>query len=631
MKRIVIIILFTLIAACEQPIIAQSDSQSSDISRAESERLKVNEMSGATNTTQPYDLAKLAKVASDFGVSEAPEKLAYEALIQTSLALPLPVVALPETDDPKTALAQKILLANPQLRRALFEPKTGKPIRNEVMSIKRALPGDMVGPAAVCAKLDCYRIDIYNFFYNVTITSLVDILSGSVIVIDSLPETQPDLSPRLEALSIAIAKHEPAVRLEIDRYLKFIDSNRRSDDIEPVMAATKSALKNSLCERSKHLCVAPTYVLGNKALWVIVDLTDLKVAGLRWTTIGDSGPPTIITERKLENEYVFKNFCERRTKFERAGWSFNYHITSSDGLRVADVTFNDKKIFDSVKVVDWHVSYSLKDTFGFSDATGCPIFSSAVVVAYNGPKIEAIVENDEEIGFSIAQDFRQLPWPAPCNYRYEERYEFYNNGEYRVAISNLGRGCGDSGTYRPVVRLDLGGNSKVEKWSNDRWFAMTAEEWSLQPQAAELNESKYSHRVTGSSGLEYLMAPSNGSFGDGGRGDNAFMYFTAKHPNRDEGERDLVTLGACCNNDYRQGPEQFLEPAESLTDSGVVLWYVPQIKNDGRPGSRYCWAETDVVDGVAKTKTWPCTAGPKFTPLTLSSGDTAEKESQRIN
>lgn len=619
-KLFLLTILVALLSACEQQSVPQTEPQKKSEKKPEVELPKMVETTGATNTTQPYDLAKLAKVASDFGASEAPEKLAYQERIRAALSAELPVIPLPEATGSKTALAQRLLLADPRLKQALFEPQSGKALRNEVMSIKRTLPGDTVGKAAVCNDVECYRVDIYNFFYNVTITGIVDVQNNSVIVINSLPETQPDLSQRLEALSVAIAKHEPAVRLEVDRYLKFIDSERRSDDVAPVMAATKSALKNSLCERSKHLCVAPTYVLGNKALWVIVDLTDLKVAGLRWTTVGDSGPPTIITERKLENEYVFKNFCERRTELERNGWSFNYHITASDGLRVADVTFNDKSVFDSVKVVDWHVSYSRQDTFGYSDATGCPMFSSAVVVAYDGPKVEPIIEQGEEIGFYIAQDFRQLPWPAACNYRYEERYEFYNNGEYRIAVSNHGRGCGDSGTYRPVVRLDLGNKSAIEKWADDKWTKLDTEEWMLQPEKDKLQETQYSHRITAANGLAYLMAPSTGDFGDGGRGDNAFIYTTAKHADKDEGEADLVTLGACCNNDYQQGPEQFLEPAEPLDDDGVVLWYVPQINNDGRQGNEYCWAQTEVIDGVAKTKTWPCTAGPKFVLESKDSG-----------
>ena len=601
-------------ASTQAPVLALEKERNEVDSRSDIAR-EISGLSGATDTKQPYDLAKLSKVASEIGASEAPEKLKYQKMIRDVLASEIPIIPLEDLTDPKAVVAQKILIADERLKGMFFHGGSKAALRNEVMSIKPSLPGDRVGAANVCEIGHCYRVDIYNFFHNATISGIVDVEKNKVVALNNWPETQPDLSPRLEALSVAIAKHEPAVLLEIEKFLKFLGSDRKPDQLSPVMAATKSALKNSLCERSKHLCVAPTYVLGKKALWVIVDLTDLRVVGLRWTTLGDSnGPPTIITERKLENEYVFKNFCEQQTAFEKNGWSLNYHITSSDGLRVADVKFQDKLVLNSAKVVDWHVSYSRKHTFGYSDATGCPMFSSAVVVAYDGPSIKPILSDGEEVGFSIAQDFRQLPWPAPCNYRYEERYEFYNDGRYRVALSNHGRGCGDDGTYRPVLRLDLG-SASIDTWANQTWKTIESESWSSQGDSETMAEQQYSHRINQVAGQSYLMAPSQGKFNDGGRGDNAFIYTTVKHADKDEGDADLVTLGSCCNTDYQQGPEQFLEPAESLADQDLVLWYVPQIENDGREGSRYCWAETVVVDGVGETKTWPCTSGPMFVPV----------------
>ncbi len=577
---------------------------------------------GDTNSETPpaYDEAKLALVASQFPASQAPEKEAYKKRIKAALNSTVPVLMLDDITEPLERTAQRVLLKDERIKQSAFDPATKKALRTEVMSIKPALPGDRVGTDGRCWKGGCYRINLYNFFFNASISALVDAKNEVVVSIDSLPESQPELSERLERLAIAIAKHEPAVQLEIEKHLSALGEDAKAADVLPVMASTKSALRNTLCERSRHLCVAPTYVLGDKALWVIVDLTDMKVAGLRWTTVGNAGPPTIVTERILENEYVYKNYCEQVNQLSRDGWAFDYHITTSDGLRLANATYKGKSVFESAKVVDWHVSYSRKDTFGFSDATGCPMYSSAVVVAFEGPRVETIVENGKEVGFHITQEFQQHSWPAPCNYRYEERYEFYKDGRYRVAMVSHGRGCGSYGTYRPVFRMALGKPSEnsqyqVRRWA-DAWKPVEAESWVRQKEPARLAEQRFSHQIVDDNGQGFLLEPSAGQFNDGGRGDNAYIYVTVNHADKDEGERDLVTLGACCNTGHEQGPEQFMQPAETLSNQSLVLWYVPQMKNDGRKGQEYCWAENQVVDGVLKTKTWPCVAGPMFVPLT---------------
>lgn len=570
-------------------------------------------------SAQTFDPAELALVASAFFDSTAPEKQNYRKLLEQALESDSPILALDSLDDSKAKKAQEIVLADERIQQSAFEPSSKQALRSEVMSVKPALPGDRPGSNSPCWEKDCYRVDIYNFFFNATISSLVDIEAGAVVAINSMSQSQPELSDRLKTLAVAIAKHEPAVQVEMQRYLEFIGDARRAENVTPLMVDTKSSLKDTLCERSRHLCVAPTYVLGDKAMWVIVDLTDMKVAGLRWTDVGSSGPPPIVTERILENEFVFKNFCEKVNQIDRNGWSFDYHITSSDGLRIGAAKYQSVPVFDSAKVVDWHVSYSAKDKFGYSDATGCPMFSSAVVVAFDEPDIEPILEDGKEIGFFISQEFQQQSWPSPCNYRYEERYEFYNDGRYRTAMVGHGRGCGSNGTYRPVLRLDFaapqkGDSYNVEQWS-EKWQAVTQEAWFAQGPRSSLSSERFSHRLVDEDQGGYLIEPSSGQFNDGGRGDNAFIYFTVNHPDKDEGRTDLVTLGSCCNTNFEQGPEKFLQPAEPLTGEQITLWYVPQISNDGRKGSEYCWAENQVVDGVLKTKTWPCVAGPMFVPI----------------
>jgi hypothetical protein len=115
--------------------------------------------------------------------------------------------------------------------------------------------------------------------------------------------------------------------------------------------------------------------------------------------------------------------------------------------------------------------------------------------------------------------------------------------------------------------------------------------------------------------LDYNDA-GNGQFGDGGRGDNAYVYVTRLHADIEEGEKDLVSIGPCCNNDHRQGPEKFINPQpENIEKKSLVLWYVAQLKNDDSKGNQYCWAESYLEHGMYKTKVYPCVSGPMFVPV----------------
>ncbi len=571
----------------------------------------------STATTPQKDIGHLTTDAANALMREStPEILAYEQAIADMLATDLPILTLNAQPQPSLSLndpglvAEKLALRNRSFRKFSHHIQNKQALRSEVMLSRRALPGDFrKNQAAHCAKTACYRVDMYNYFYNLTSTAIVDITAKRVVSVDHLANTQPDLNARLKQLALAIANHSPDV---IERL------GAAHGDLQPTMVEIKTALKGSRCERSKHLCVAPTYVVGNRALWAIVDLTDLKLVGLRWSELGTSGPPVIVTERTLENRYVFNEFCEKTNHYASNDWSFDYNITSSDGMHLTDVKFKNKATIDSVKLVDWHVSYSHQDNFGYSDAIGCPVFSSAVVVAHQGPKQETITHEGKQIGFAFIQDFRQLPWPAPCNYRYEQRFEFYNDGRFRIAFADYGRGCGTDGTYRPVARIDLAQDAtapfEIAHYSDGQWETWDQERWTQQDDIGAL-ESQYSHRIADKHGEGFYLAPSNGQFSDKGRGDHAYIYATVNHPDRDEGERDLSTLGSCCNKDYQQGPELFMQPAESLVEQDWILWYVAQIKNDGAAGSEYCWADTEVVNGSPKIKVWPCFAGPMFVPI----------------
>jgi len=540
--------------------------------------------------------------------SSIPPLADYWQRVQAALQADPPILLLndKELPDVNAQLAQKLAVANPEFLKFTRDEKTIAPLRNEIMTVRKALPADFNGNAGPCVQAECWRVEMYDHFHNASTIAFADVSKQQVLGVSRQNYAQPDLSPRLVELASAIAGAAPEVQAILQ------DRNRQPDKKD-----FKTALQDSMCERSHHLCVAPTYVFENDALWAIVDLTDGKLVGTRWTDLGTSGPKTVVTERSLENETTFRNFCEKVNSLSQSGWDMDYVITGSDGLQLSNVKFNGKQVLKNAKVLDWHVSYSTREGFGYSDAIGCPLFSAAVVIAYNGPKVEPIVKDGQEVGFAVVQDFRQPPWPTPCNYRYVQRFEFYKDGRFRVAQADFGRGCGTDGTYRPVVRIDLdaagaGSADTVAEWNGADWTAWDKEQWRLQDDAKFTNEG-YQYRVTGQDGAGFYIEPGRGQFGDGGRGDKAFTYFSAYKP--EEGEQDTVTLGTCCNKDYQQGPEHFIEPAEPLQGKDTVLWYVPQMKNDGNPGSEYCWADTRVKDGVANVEVWPCWSGPMFVPV----------------
>ncbi|MBU0655115.1 MAG: hypothetical protein KJ914_08255 [Gammaproteobacteria bacterium] len=538
--------------------------------------------------------------------TKIPELAAYWQKVQQALQSDPPVLQLDNTQlpDPHAQTAQKLAVANPEFLHFTRDEKTSAALRNEIMNVRKALPGDFKGGnAGPCAQAECWRVEMYSHFHNASTIAFVDVGRQQVLGVSRQNFAQPDLPQHLVDLAAKIAGAAPEVQAILQ------DRERQPDKKE-----FKTALQDSMCERSHHLCVAPTYVFENDALWAIVDLTDGKLVGSRWTDLGRSGPKTVVTERSLENETTFRNYCEKVNSLKQDGWSMDYVITGSDGLQLTNVKYSGKQVLKNAKLLDWHVSYSTREGFGYSDAIGCPLFSSAVVIAYNGPKIEPIVKDGQEVGFAVVQDFRQPPWPTPCNYRYVQRFEFYKDGRFRVAQADFGRGCGTDGMYRPVVRIDLetGTEQNVAEWSGSDWTLWDKEQWRLQDNA-KLTPEGYQYKVTGKDGAGFFVEPGRGQFGDGGRGDKAFTYFSAYKP--DEGEQDTVTLGSCCNKDYRQGPEQFIEPAEPLQGNDVVLWYVPQMKNDGNPGSEYCWADTRVKDGVRNIEVWPCWSGPMFVPV----------------
>ena len=565
---------------------------------------------------------------------DIPEVQSYVADIKEMIKNAQAVLPLQKSElDSKAQKVQKLLLKDADF---LKDTKQGKKfLHNDMMRILPAIISSLDEKAQkACQDNSCYQAEKYNFVTNTTTRAIVESEALKVLSVERYPEMQPDISLRLTHIAQAIALHAP----EVKRELGFTPAKK-----DMTMANVRGTMKESPCENTDHLCVAPTFTDHQKeqALWAVVDLTELKLAAAKWAGLGKTTTPACISERSLQNRYIMKNFCQKDSFLEKNGWKITYRLTGSDGLEIRDVSFKGEKVLTSAKIVDWHVSYQQKggeklDTstetyiegrrvefvrgedgnflFGYNDAMGCPLFSTSVVLAFNGPQVRALKNGT---GFMLTQDFRNPKWPMACNYRYENRFEFYDDGSFRVVGVNKGRGCGDNAIYRPVMRIDMALDEKENFYSYDGTWKLWEKESSEFVGRGVLSRThKYPYKIVSSikPNSGYYIEPNHGQFEDNSRGDHATLFVTKF--NLTEGDKDLLTLGSCCDlsND---GVERYLKEPESISGSDIVLWYVPRIRNDAREGQEYCWADTLIgEDGNLQVKVWPCTVGPKFIPLT---------------
>jgi len=588
---------------------------------------------GTTVIKKPFEERVILPQYDSEVYRQIPEVQAYLDDLKTLIESGQAVLPLESNElDSNAKKAQDILLKNPIF---LKDTTSGaKLLHNDMMRIRPAIISTIESKdQKLCQDHTCYQAEKYNFVTNATTRAIVDVDDLKVLSVRHYSNVQPDISLRLTRIAQAIALNAPEVKKE----LGFTPVKK---DI--TMANVRGSMKESPCENTDHLCVAPTFTDHKKeqALWAVVDLTELKLAAAKWAGLGKTTTPACISERSLQNRHIMKNFCQKDTYLEKEGWKLAYRLTGSDGLEVRDASFNGKKVFTSIKTVDWHVSYQQKggenlDTttetyiegrrvefvrgedgnylFGYNDAMGCPMFSTSVVLAFNGPQIRELENRD---GFMLTQDFRNPKWPMACNYRYENRFEFYKDGSFRIVAVNKGRGCGDNAIYRPVMRIDMAVDEK------ENFYSYTNENWKLWEQedselvdATDYYEKKYLYKITEKSNAQkgYYIEPNYGQFADGSRGDNATLFATLFKT--EEGDQDLLTLGSCCDLKV-DGIERYMEEPENIDGENIVLWYVPRIRNDAREGQEYCWADTRIDEnGNLQIQTWPCVVGPKFVPI----------------
>ncbi len=465
--------------------------------------------------------------------------------------------------------------------------------RAEVFGV-RDLLGQYTARSSECATAVCYQVEIYNFDDNATILAIVNTDSGEVLDVLRQPGVQPGINKRLADRAIEIAINAPEV-------IAALGYRPSREGVTPVAGG----LANSVCDQG-HLCAAPTFNTGDRFLWAVVDLTTETLVGTTWTDVIPDQPDTFIP--------TLPQSCTTPGSVNRAGWSLEYGTTGTDGLRVHSISYNGVPVATNIKLVEWHADYG---SSGYVDYTGCGGGGGGFHISPYGQTqvLNLLNPQGQVVGFEVVQDFRMGNWGTNCNYRYDQRIQFFNDGRFRVVSGAYGKGCGTNATYRPVVRVDIAvndsANDSFATWNGTEWQTHTSEFWQLQ--AAPYTAEGYRWLVYDISGDGYYLEPGQGQFGDGGRGDFAYIYVTLHKP--EEGDTDLGSIGTCCFDDHRQGPHNFVND-ETILNQNIVIWYVPQMVTEVNEPQNiyYCWTR----QGEPNPITYPCFAGPMFVPNNLT-------------
>lgn len=465
--------------------------------------------------------------------------------------------------------------------------------RSEVFGVRQILADDYPATSLACATADCRQVEIYNFDQNGAVTAIVNLDTNQVLDVLYLPNMQPGINKRLADRAMEIAINAPEV-IEALGY-------------RPTMATMAPVPGHLLgaCE-SDHLCAAPTFNIGERILWAVVDLTDDQLAGINWTA----------SEIDPAGNFVpfIPTGCPAPGTVDRDGWAMNYETTGTDSLRVYNVTYNGTPVITSVKLVEWHADYGGS---GYTDSTGCGGGGGGFpIYPYGDTHIEDIYDGQTLIGFEVVQDFRMGSWGNTCNYRYEQRIQFYTDGRFRPASGAYGKGCGTNSLYRPVVRIDIAVNGDATDtfsyWDSNQWVATTNETYRVPYTETDhgphaLTPEGYSWRIDDDGGTGYYISQDVGQYTDS-RGDTPFLYPTLHHAN--EGDTDLGIIGTCCLDNHQQGPHNYVNN-ENIDSQNLVLWYVGQMDTDASSPDYYCWT----LVGEPNPVTYPCITGPMFVPF----------------
>jgi hypothetical protein len=141
--------------------------------------------------------------------------------------------------DPAQRTAQALALTYEDLQPDITDPASGEPLRSEVFGVYPARPGDLSQGNTACTGQDCYRVDIYNYATNTTISIIVNVKERKVVQSIALESVQPEVPPYMAQKAIEIASTSP----DVAEALGFDPST-----VDPVMFNVKTSLKNTACE-----------------------------------------------------------------------------------------------------------------------------------------------------------------------------------------------------------------------------------------------------------------------------------------------------------------------------------------------------------------------------------------------
>jgi PKD repeat protein len=519
------------------------------------------------------------------------------AVIAATIARPvlevrgkMPAVQISAQMTPEQQLAQELALADGQVQAYA----TGH--RSEVFGVSRVVLGPYPEALSACATADCRQVEMYLWDEDAAVTAFVNLDTQEVLDVLHQPHLRPGINKRLHDLSIEIATNAPEV----------IEALGYKPTGEMALAAVDAGLLGTPCG-GEHLCVAPTFATDDgRVLWAVVDLTVEELAGTYWTEAAPAGDFVPFVPED----------CPPPGSVNRDGWTMDYVITGNDGLNVYNITYNGTQVATSIKLVEWHADYGAS---GYQDSTGCSSGGGGYTIYHYGytQVLDLLDEESNVIGFEVVQDFRMSSWGNNCNYRYEQRLRFYNDGSFRPVSAAYGKGCGTNSLYRPVVRINIAingdANDRFSRWDGSDWQVMETEDY-LVPYAEighgphAIDPNGYSWLVEDTiTGQGYYIVQDVGQF-DNGEGDNPFLYPVLHHAN--EGDTDLYVFSSgCCYDDHQQGPHLYLN-GENINDANIVLWYVPQALTDATAPDYYCWT----VSGEPNPETYPCYMGPLFVP-----------------
>lgn len=172
-----------------------------------------------------YLLVKSAPVQEV--LKKIPELTAYAELMKNSLKAKPPILKMDDNSlkDAKAKIAQNIAIQNNDFIRDVYHPENGAALRNEIMSVRVAEPSEI--PSGIqCNPEDCYRVVMYNYYFNSSVIALVDVAKGVVTNIKRIIDPEAKPNKIINELPINIALTQGQVRNAVKRNDTHLKKNK---------------------------------------------------------------------------------------------------------------------------------------------------------------------------------------------------------------------------------------------------------------------------------------------------------------------------------------------------------------------------------------------------------------------